>query len=268
MQITGETDLFYIIGTPVRHFRAPILFNDHFAAKGHNFCCAGLNVQPEDLAAALALVRRVDNIRGLCITAPHKIAAASLVDRWTEAADQAGSVNFVRREADGTLTGHNLDGMGFLNGLRATGYAPEGQRVLLIGAGGVGRAISFALAGAGVAELVIANRDAAKAIELAQHVARVTGISTQAAPANGISGLAGFGLIANATSVGMGGSGGMPLPLDDAPASTTVADVVISPQDTPFIATARAAGCRVMAGAAMLRPQIELAEVFLYGGAD
>jgi shikimate dehydrogenase len=268
MQITGETDLFYIIGTPVRHFRAPILFNEHFAAQGHNFCCAGLNVLPEDLAATLALVRRVDNIKGLCITAPHKIAAATLVDRRTTAADRAGSVNFVRREADGTLTGHNLDGLGFLNGLRATGFAPEGQRVLLVGAGGVGRAISFALASAGIAELVIANRDGAKATQLAHEVTRATGISALAAPAHDVSDLAGFGLIANATSVGMGGSGEMPMPLDSVPEGATVADVVISPQDTPIIAAARAAGCRVMAGSAMLRPQIVQSELFLYCGMD
>lgn len=268
MQITGETDLFYILGTPVRHFRAPILFNEYFAALGHNFCCAALHVLPDDLAAALALVRRVDNIRGLCITAPHKIAAAPMVDRRTEAADQAGSVNFIRRETDGSLTGHNLDGLGFLNGLRGTGFAPEGQRVLLIGAGGVARAISFALARAGVAELVIVNRDGAKAAELAAQVTRSTGLPARAVPADTPPDPGAFGLIANATSVGMGGSGGMPLTLDGVVAGATVADVVISPQDTPFIAAARAAGCRVMAGSAMLRPQIELSETFLYHGAE
>lgn len=268
MQITGETDLFYIIGTPVRHFRAPILFNEHYAAQGHNFCCAGLNVLPEDLAAALALVRRVDNIKGLCITAPHKIAAAPLMDRRTEAAEQAGSVNFVRREADGTLTGHNLDGQGFLRGLRACGYAPEGQRVLLVGAGGVGRAIAFALADARIAELVIVNRDAPKAERLAHEVTRATGLSAHAASGDRAPNPAEFGLVANATSVGMGGSGGMPLPLDGVSEYTMVADVVISPQDTGFIAAARASGCRVMAGSAMLRPQIELSELFLYHGAE
>ncbi|ESW61848.1 MAG: shikimate 5-dehydrogenase [Rhodobacter sp. CACIA14H1] len=268
MQITGQTDLFYIVGTPVRHFRAPILFNEHFAAMGHDFCCGGLNVLPEDLAAALALVRRVDNIRGLCITAPHKIAAAALVDRRTDAAEQAGSVNFVRREGDGTLTGHNLDGLGFLRGLRASGFEPEGRRVLLLGAGGVGRAIAFALAGAGVGGLVLSNRDAGKAAALSQEVTRATGLAVGTVGAVGTDALAGFDLVANATSVGMGGSEGMPVALDGIAPEAMVADVVISPQDTPFIAAARAAGCRVMPGSAMLRPQIELSEGFLYGGAE
>lgn len=265
MQITGETDLFYIVGTPVRHFRAPILFNEHFAAQGRNFCCAGLNVLPADLEATLALVRRVDNIKGLCITAPHKIAAAPLVDRKTEAAEQAGSVNFVRREADGTLTGHNLDGAGFLRGLRSAGFEAAGRRVLLVGAGGVGRAIAFALADAGVAELVLTNRDSAKADELARAIARATGLNVTVAPEGDAGDPGTFDLVANATSVGMGGSGGMPVALDGIAPSATVADVVISPQDTPFIAAARAAGCRVMTGSAMLRPQIELSEAFIYG---
>lgn len=268
MQITGETDLFYIVGTPVRHFRAPILFNEYFAAQGHNFCCAGLNVLPEDLAQALALVRRVDNIKGLCITAPHKIDAAPLMDRRTDAAEQAGSVNFVRREPDGTLTGHNLDGAGFLRGLRAGGFEPAGRRVLLLGAGGVGRAIAFALADAAVRDLVILNRDGAKAAELARAIKTKTGIGVSVAATLGAGGVAGFDLVANATSVGMAGSGGMPVALDGIDASSTVADVVISPQDTPFVAAARAAGCRVMVGSAMLRPQIELSERFLYGSAE
>jgi shikimate dehydrogenase len=66
----------------------------------------------------------------------------------------------------------------------------------------------------------------------------------------------------------MGGSGEMPMPLDSVPEGVAVADAVISPQDTPFIAAARAAGCRVMAGSAMLRPQIVQSELFLYCGMD
>lgn len=66
MQVTGETDLFCIVGTPVRHFRAPILLNEYFLEPGRNFCCAGLNVLPEDLGATLALVRQVHNVKGCC----------------------------------------------------------------------------------------------------------------------------------------------------------------------------------------------------------
>lgn len=267
MEITGETDLFYIVGTPVRHFRAPILFNDYFASCGHNFCCAGLNVQPADLADALSLVRRIENIRGLCITAPHKIAAASMVDRHIREATQAGSVNFVRRETDGTLTGHNLDGLGFLRGLKGSGFDPVGKRVLLLGAGGVGRAIAFSLAAEGVTRLLLANRDTAKAHTLAAEVARATGIKAMATGTGALPDLSDFDLIVNATSVGMGGGGDMPMDLTGVSASATVADVVIGAQDTPLIAAAKRAGCSTMVGSSMLKPQIELSETFLYGTA-
>lgn len=216
-----------------------------------------LHVLPKDLAAALNLVRGVDNIRGLCITAPHKIAAAPLMDRLTEAAARSGSVNFVRRLEDGSLLGHNLDGLGFLRGLRAEGFDPKGAKVLLLGAGGVARAIAFALAEAGVAHLAIHNRDAGKGAALSAEIANV--------PAEAVGpDLAGFDLVVNATSVGMGGSGALPVSLDGLQPKTFVADVVIGAADTALIAGARAAGCPVMAGSSMLRPQIELSRPFLY----
>ena len=256
MQITGQTDLFYIVGAPVSHFRAPLLFNAHYAEAGRDFCSAPLHVLPKDLAAALNLVRVVDNIRGLCITAPHKIAAAPLVDSLTPSAAQAGSVNFVRRLPDGTLLGHNLDGLGFLRGLRAAGFDPKGARVLLLGAGGVGRAIAFALAEAGVADLSILNRDTAKAKALAAEIAGAKSVTQPD--------LSAYDLVVNATSVGMGGSAEAPVNLTGLAAGSFVADVVISPTDTPLIAQAKAMGFAVMAGGAMLRPQIELSLPFLY----
>lgn len=152
--------------------------------------------------------------------------------------------------------GHNLDGLGFLRGLRAAGFDPKGARVLLLGAGGVGRAIAFALAEAEVARLSIHNRDKVKADSLA---AEIPGAAAVARPD-----LSAFDLVINATSVGMGGSGASPLDVAGIAAPIFVADVVISPTDTPLIAAARAAGCAAMAGSAMLRPQIELSLPFLY----
>jgi len=248
MQITGETDLFFIVGSPVRHFRAPIMFNDYFASKGHNFSCAGLHVLPDDQAATFELVRKTDNIKGLCITIPHKINAVPLVDRLTDVGKRIGSVNFVRRETDGSLTGHNIDGQGFMRGLANNGFDPKGADVVQVGVGGVGRAIAFSLAASGIGRLTLINRDPLKAQRLATEIHAT--------------------LLVNATSVGMVGNIALPLDIAGLTAATTVADVVLKPDETELLAAARALGCRCVPGTAMLKPQIELCEEFLYGGAQ
>ncbi|WP_142781830.1 shikimate dehydrogenase [Agrobacterium sp. T29] len=266
MQITGETNLFYIIGSPIAHFRAPIMFNGYFAAKGHNFCCTGLHVQPGDLAETFALVRKIDNIKGLCITIPHKIDAVPLVDRLTEAGQRVGSVNFVRREADGTLTGHNIDGQGFMRGLAGNGVELAGASVVQVGVGGVGRAIAFSLVSSGIGKITLVNRDTDKAERLASELRDAIGTVVVVAAQEGEISLKDANLLVNATSVGMVSNLGLPIVIDGINPTCTVADVVLKPEETELLAAARALGCRTIPGTAMLKPQIELCEEFLYHG--
>lgn len=265
MQITGETDLFFIVGSPVRHFRAPIMFNDYFASKGHNFSCAGLHVLPGDLATIIELVRKTDNIKGLCITVPHKIDVVPLLDRLTEAGQRVGSVNFIRRQQDGTLIGHNIDGQGFMRGLATNGVDVAGAHAVQVGVGGVGRAIAFSLAASGVAKLTLINRDRSKASQLATEIHAATGIPVTALGAGERPDLANANLVINATSLGMVGTPGIPLDLTGISKSAVVADVILNPAETEFLAAGRLAGCTCIPGSAMLKPQIELGEEFLYG---
>jgi len=264
MLITGQTDLFYIVGSPIGHFRAPILFNDYFASKGRDYCCAGWHVQPDDLARTMDFVRRVDNIKGLCITIPHKINAVPLVDRLTDAGKRVGSVNFIRRESDGTLTGHNIDGQGFIRGLLSNDVAVKGAHVVQVGAGGVGRAIAYSLASAGAYRITLVNRDIEKARHLARDVTAATGVEVIAASDRNAPDLGEATLLVNATSLGMVGNLSLPIDLTGLTAACTVADVVLKPDETELLAAARALGCKCVPGSAMLQPQIELCEEFLY----
>ncbi len=263
MQITGMTDLFFIVGAPVSHFRSTTLFTDYHTGKGHDFSAAALHVRSGELAGALDTVRRCDNIKGLCITIPHKIDAVPMMDQLTEAAQRVGSVNFVRREADGTLTGHNIDGQGFMRGLASSGFVAEGADVVLVGVGGVGRAIAFSLANAGIRRLTLLNRDHAKAVALARELAQIVDVSVADSATQ--PDLSKTTLLVNATSLGMTGNEFMPLSIAGLNPVCFVADVVIKPDVTVLLATAQSLGCKTMGGAAMLMPQIELCEEFLYG---
>ena len=191
---------------------------------------------------------------------PHKQSIAALCDEVVGLAKLSGAVNAIRREPDGRFIGTNMDGSGFLAGLRKAGYDPKGQRVLLAGVGGAGRAIAFCMAQAGAVELTLANRTVSKAEELAQAVAA-------AFPATrtrvGLPDPAGYDLVINATPLGM--HAGDPLPLDASRLSppTVVADIVTSPEQTCLLEEAERRGCRVHRGLAMIIGQIEELIAFL-----
>ncbi len=260
-RVTGKTRIMFIIGDPVAHIVGTAVFNDHFRAVGLDAACSPLHIAPADLPLFLDVLRKMRNVAGTGVTIPHKIAVRAHLDRLTPRAERIGAVNFVRREADGTLVGDNVDGVGFVSGLRRNGIAVAGMRVLVAGAGGVGRAIAFAIAEAGAAELVIANRSADKARALAGQVQ--TAFPTcrcHFGPASA----GAFNLVVNATSLGMHAGDPLPIDLTDMMNTCAVAEVVMTPEITPFLAEAQCRGCAVVGGKAMLLEQMQLATDFLF----
>ncbi|GGO34514.1 shikimate 5-dehydrogenase [Gemmobacter aquaticus] len=251
--ITGATSILLMLADPVSHIRGTILINDALAALGLDAVIVPIHVTPTDLETFLASARRMQNVAGLGITIPHKIAACVLVDELTPVARRMGATNFVRRNADGTLTGTNTDGAGFMEGLRVNGFDATGKRALLVGTGGVGRAIAFGLAEAGLARLDVMNRDRGKAEALATEVqAAFPSCRVDLADA---SSLKAADLLVNGTSLGMKTSDPLPLELASLTDRTTVAEVVVQPAMTRLLSDAAARGCPIIAGAEMLKPQ-------------
>lgn len=263
MRITGKTRVMFILADPVDHILGTDVLNRAFADLDLDVATSPLWIAPADLAEVLRMIRRLKNVAGFGVTIPHKIAVVDLVDNLTEAARHIGAVNFVRRNADGTLTGHNIDGAGFLAGLAAQDVAVGGARVLQVGAGGVGRAIAFALAHGGAETVTIANRNPARADTLVAAI-RASGAGCVAAVGiDALPPLDGFDLVINATSIGM--HEGDPLPFDPTGLrpGTTVAEVIMTPEITAILAAARDRGCRIVPGMAMMQPQPLLVARFL-----
>jgi shikimate dehydrogenase len=184
-----------------------------------------------------------------------------LLDELTARARMIGSVNYIRRDPDGKLTGDNVDGSGFVRGAAEAGIRLAGLRTLLMGAVGAGRSLAFALAEASVAELVIFNRDRSKALRLADAVATMyPGLSVCTGDADA----EGFDMVINATSLGMAGSDGDD-PLDFAALSEgmIVADIVMTPERTRLLRAAEERGCRLLSGRQMMDGQLALAREFL-----
>lgn len=264
MQITGKTAIVLMLADPVDHIRGTLLINERFARLGLDAVIVPIHVRPENLAGCLDAIRLMHNVRGLGLTIPHKIAAVPLMDELTASARRLGAVNFVRRNPDGTLTGTNTDGAGFVTGVAANGVDVTRSRALVVGSGGVGRAIALALADAGVPELALANRDRLKAEELAREIAQcVPGCGVRVLDARQPDALDTIDLLVNATSLGMRQDDPLPVSIARLRRETVVAEVIVSPAMTPLLIEAAARGCRVIGGAEMLTPQPPLVAEFL-----
>jgi len=260
MKITGKTGIMFMLADPVAHVVGSHRLNARFEAEGLDVAVSPLHVPAADLASVVTAIRRMRNVIGFGVTIPHKIDVLPLLDAATPRAARVGAVNFVRREADGTLTGDNIDGAGFVDGLQHSAIDLRGLKVLQLGAGGAGRAVAFAIAEAGAAELVIHNRTEAKARALAADIAAAIPQCLTAAGANDARG---FDLVVNTTSMGMHAVDPLPLDLTTLSASTAVAEIIMSPEITPLLAAAQALGCRTALGKHMLDEQYKLVKELL-----
>ncbi|MCJ0765909.1 shikimate dehydrogenase family protein [Variovorax terrae] len=261
--LKGSTQLVAIVGTPIAQVKSPENFNAWFEREQQDLAMIAMDVRAPDLGHCIALMRGWNNLRGCVVTVPYKQAFAAQIDGLSARSAALRAVNVVRREPDGRLVGDMVDGFGFLNAARQHRFRAAGRQALVVGAGGVGGAIAHALCEAGIARLALMDTDAARQDSLAALLA-------QAFPAvellRGCASLADFDLVVNATPVGMGGTGELPLPrelLDSLRSDALAADVVTSPPVTPFLELARARGCRIQTGAEMARAQLEFLGGFI-----
>jgi len=253
--ISGRTKLCGIIGDPVEHTFSPAMHNAAFDKMSLDYWYVPFRVKKEDLARAIEGVRAL-NIRGLNVTIPHKVTVMQFLDKLDPLAEKIGAVNTIVND-DGVLTGYNTDGSGFLQALLERGIEPRGKNVVVLGAGGASRAISFVLAEQG-AHLVILNRllEFDWAVELADRLLMTFGGKVKALELVGEN-LAGAlkeaDILVNATSVGMSPNCDETLVTSDLlKSSLTVFDVVYNPVRTRLLIEAEKAGAQTITGVDML----------------
>ena len=247
---SGKTAIYAILAHPVAHVRAPEFMNPLFEAAGKDGFIVPFHVLPDDLEALIPRLRAIQNLKGFIVTIPHKPAMCRMCRTLGPGAKLTGTANTVRIEPDGSLAGDMFDGLGLVEGCRANGIEPTGKATLLVGAGGAGRAIAFALADAGVARLTIANRTAERAEALAAEVAKAfPNVPVAVGPADAT----GHEVIIQATSAGLKDED--PLPMD---AATLRPEMqlfdIIAVRDTALMEEARLRGLEAVVGG---RPMIE-----------
>ena len=152
---------YFLIGRPLSHSFSAAYFNRKFSELGidsHYDLCPLERI--EELPALIDSYG--EELRGFNITAPYKQEVIKYMTTLTPEATRAGSVNCVRRESDGSLTGHNTDVEGFIELLKENLPWPiEGRRALVIGGGGVVGAVLAAFESLGI-DACVAMRDPSK----------------------------------------------------------------------------------------------------------
>jgi len=160
-----RTQICAVIGHPVGHSLSPAIHNAAYEALDLDFVYVACPV--EDVKGALTGMRALGNFRGLSVTVPHKIEVMKYVDEVAQVDRSIGSINTVIHDGD-KLIGLGTDGPAALKALVDSGVELAGKRVLMVGAGGAARAISFTLArNATQAELAILDIDEAVLRKLA-----------------------------------------------------------------------------------------------------
>ncbi|MEE9203257.1 MAG: shikimate dehydrogenase [Dehalococcoidia bacterium] len=156
------TQVVAILGFPLRHSLSPVFQQAAFDHYGLDMQYQAWEVPPEGLKETVSRLKGT-KVMGANVTVPHKEAVIPLMDEVEDTAREMGAVNTIVKR-DGSLVGHNTDVSGFLRALHDEGgFDPAGRAALLVGAGGVARAVGFGLLKAGVSRLVIVNRSPERA---------------------------------------------------------------------------------------------------------
>ncbi|MCK1721757.1 shikimate dehydrogenase [Bradyrhizobium sp. 141] len=234
-----------LIGAPIAHSASPAMHEcaaEALGLRGHYQLIEVAGADAAGLRMMLEGVRRL-GFAGVNITYPYKEAVVPLLDALAPGAAAMGAVNTVVVR-DGRLTGHNTDTTGFARAV-APLLAPADNAVAVIGAGGVGKAIAFALASLGVTDIRILDSEPARAETLVALLAPRGGARVAASVEEALDGATG---LVNGTPVGMLPNRDTPVPAVLLRSDLWVADAVYSPLITPLLAAARDKGARIMTG--------------------
>ena len=245
-QMTG------MLGHPVAENPIDRMFDAVYAHYGLHWQFWKNDIASEhDLAKAIAALRPL-GYQGMAITVPYKVAVIPMLDAVDDDVHAIGAANSITTE-QGRLIGHNNDGKGVVKAIEKV--APlKGRQVVMLGAGGAGRAMAVEIAWAGAEQLTLITRREAQGREVAELVQQASGVpctwQSWQAPLQVPSGT---DLLMNATHLGCAPEL-EPVPVDWAsvePGCIAV-DVITNPRITPFLAAAREHGCPVVDGVEML----------------
>lgn len=251
MNIKGSTNIVGLIGHPVEHSFSPPMHNAAFEELGMDWAYVAFDVDPNNLKSAIDGAKSL-NIKGFNVTIPHKINVMDYLDEIDEVASLIGAVNTIDFN---NMKGYNTDGIGAVKAIEEV-TSIKNSNVVVAGAGGASRAISFYVAKYGADSLTILNRNIQKAQDLAGDVEASDLIDEVGS--NSISNISSYlddaDILIDTTPLGMHPH------IDDEPVAIadnmhedlTVFDAVYNPNETVLLKEAIKAGAKPVYGIKML----------------
>ncbi|MGB2317738.1 MAG: shikimate dehydrogenase [Litorivicinaceae bacterium] len=249
-----EINLAGVMGYPITHSRSPLMHNTLMQENNVRGVYIPIEIKPGTLGPALESLPRL-GFKGVNLTMPLKQEAIATVDELDPVGKLMGAVSCIVVRQDNSLLGVNNDWLGFRDNLNSTfpDWKSTTRSALVLGAGGGGLAIVYALVQEGVKEIVITNRSQERAEQIAD-IFKSENI--QVRPwSERHSLVADSDLIVNTTNQGMTGQTPLELSLDSAKSNAIVADIIYVPLETSLIAEAKLRGLRTVGGLGMLLHQ-------------
>ncbi|MEX0277192.1 MAG: shikimate dehydrogenase [Ruegeria sp.] len=242
-----------VLGHPIAHSRSPKLHGHWLKTYGLPGHYIPMDVAPVDLETVLRTLPKAGFV-GANVTVPHKEAALRLADHVSDRASVIGAANTLVFRDDGSIHADNTDGYGFIENLRAGApdWVPQDGPAVVFGAGGAARAILWALADAGVPEILLTNRTRTRADHLKEEFGQRITVVDWVQAGNVIENAE---LVVNTTSLGMQGQPELRVPLDGLQPGAVVTDLVYTPLRTRMLQQAEDAGCTTVDGLGMLLHQ-------------
>ncbi len=171
--INGHTRTCGLLGNPVEHTMSPVIHNNLAKMTETNLAYLPFRVEEGLLGDAVKGAFAL-NLLGLNVTVPYKSDVIPFLKDIDPLAAQIGAVNTLVRTEDG-YKGYNTDMPGLYRAMCSDGVQPEGEKVLILGAGGVARAVAMLMADKGAAEIILLNRTVERAQKIADEINEIIG---------------------------------------------------------------------------------------------
>ncbi|MES2791230.1 MAG: shikimate dehydrogenase [Planctomycetota bacterium] len=253
-QIGPETEVYGVLGDPVGHSMSPLIHNAAFKTLGLNKVYVPFRVPRDQLVSTLEQFKWL-GVKGYSVTIPHKESIVAMTKNYDGPVAEIGAANTLYRDANAKWWSANSDSDAALQSLALAGTdadgkvpTPEeflaGKKVLVLGCGGVARAIGMGIMNCGGA-LTVTNRTHARAVELAKHLGcqQVSWENRGAQYAD---------VLINCTSVGMHpGINESPFAENWLREGMVVFDTIYNPEQTLFLKQAKMRGCKTVSGVEM-----------------
>jgi shikimate dehydrogenase len=256
MKLSGSTTPFAVLGHPIGHTLSPVMHNSAFKALEMDAVYLAFDVAPEKLSGVLPAMADM-GFGGVNLTVPLKETAFRDLEHMDESARRLGAVNTVEFTNEGSIIGHNTDGEGFVMAVKeAFGESVSGDRVLILGCGGAGRAVAITCAAENCSELMLTDVDGARTERLAEELAEISPdipVHTIAPDKDAWAEAGGRSdIVVQATPVGMKETDEPLLPSSAFHPGQVVFDLIYMYPETAFMKAALEAGASASNGLAML----------------